>query len=136
VAEVCWEVGESDRAQALAHARVNRGPGLPRIDVQAGPGRLPEVVPGGPPPAPDAPLSLAAVLQALGAEGPDNAAALEKLWPPMPADKPETPPLTKDKPASFLMVSAGADGQIDFSASRVVAVWLDGYQVAGGTKPD
>lgn len=132
VGMVCWEVGEGRRVDARSLARENSGPGLPRIDVLGVSGGLPEVLLGGPPELPDPPLSLAAVLHALGAEGPDDVAALGKLWSRMPADKPETPPLSKDKPASFLMVSAGSDGQVDFSASRVVAVWLDGRQVEDG----
>jgi hypothetical protein len=134
VGAICWEVDDINRADALAHAGKNRGPGLPRIDVQSSPDGLPAVLLAGPPSAPDAALSLAAVLQALGVEGSGSAAALETLWSRMPDDKPETPPLAKDKPASFLMVSAGSDGQIDFLASRLVAVWLDGQQVANTTQ--
>jgi len=132
VGTVYWEVGEGKRADALAHALENRAPGLPRIDVRSVPGGLPEVLLTGPPSVQDAPLSLSAVLHALGAEGPDGA-ALEKLWARTPGENPETPPLTKDAPASFLMVSAGSDGQIDCSASRLVAVWLDGQQVTEAT---
>jgi len=132
VGTVCWEVGEGERADALAHAHENRAPGLPRIDVRTGPGGLPEVLLAGPPSVQDEPLSLSAVLHALGAAGRDGA-ALQKLWARMPGEKTETPPLTKDAPASFLMVSAGSDGQIDFSASRLVAVWLDGQQVTEAT---
>jgi len=133
VGTVCWEVAEGNWRDALAYARENRGPGLPRIDVQSSPCGLPEILLAGPPEVQQAPLSLAEVLRALRAEGPYEA-ALEKLWSPVPADSPETPPLTKDKPASFLMVSAGPDGQIDFSASRLVAVWLDGQQVADASQ--
>jgi len=133
VATVCWEVGDGNWKDALAYARENRAPGLPRIEVQSGPCGLPEVLLAGPPAAQEPPLSLAAVMRALGAEDPGDA-ALEKLWARIPADKRETPPLTKDKPASFLMVSAGPDGQIDFSASRLVAVWLDGQQVTDANR--
>jgi len=129
VGAVIWEVDESHRVEALTHARENRGSGLPRLEIRIGPGKLPKILLDGPPPVQDAPFSLAAVLHALGAEGPDYQAALEKLWARTPGGNPETPPLIMDKPASFLMVSAGADGQIDFSASHVVAVWLDGQQV-------
>lgn len=134
VGTVYWEVGEGDRPDALAHARENRAPGLPCVEVRSGPGWLPEVLLAGPPSARDAALSLSAALRALGAEGPGGA-ALEKLWARTPDDQPETPPLTKDKPASFLMVSAGPDGQIDFSASRLIAVWLDGQQVKDAATP-
>lgn len=139
VGTVCWEVAASDRAGALAHARENSGPGLPRIDVADSTGSLPGVVLSGPPSIRDATVSLAAVLgalDALGAEGQDYPAALEKLWATGSGKRPETPPLTKDQPASFLMVSAGADGQIDFAASRVVAVWIDGQQVADARGPE
>jgi len=128
VGTVCWEVAEGNKADALVHARKNRAPGLPCMEVRSGKGRLPDVLLAGPPSLPNAPLCLAAALEALGVEDP-CANALEMLWSRMPGDSPETPPLTKDKPASFLMVSAGANGQIDFSASRVVEVWLDGQKV-------
>jgi len=130
VGAVCWEVAAEHVADAVSHAGRQRAAGLPRIDVHSGSGHLPDVVLDGPPYVQDAPLNLATVLQALGEEGSDYHAALERLWARAPGDKPETPPLIKDKVASFLMVSAGTDGQIDFSASRLVAVWLDGQQVA------
>lgn len=135
VAVLCWEVDPDRGLDALDHAGVVGGPGLPRIDVRCAPGSVPDVLLAGPPAMPEASPSLTTVLEALGMEGSDPFAALEKLWAHTPAGKRETPPLTMDKPASFLMVSAGADGQIDFSASRVVAVWVDGHRVGDEMGP-
>ncbi len=132
---VCWEVSESKRANALAHAAQSGGQGLPRIEVQVSPGNLPETVLHEPPAELDEPFNLAAILRTLGVEDSDCTAALANLWVPAAADKPETPPLIKDRPASFLMVTAAAGGQIDLQASRLVAVWIDGHEVMRQSAP-
>ncbi len=129
VGTVCWEVGADNRGDALAHAAKMNGRGLPDIEVVSGAGGLPETVLNGPPSLPPGRANLAAILKALGTESPDCSASLAKLWVPAAGDRPETPPLIMDRPASFLMVSAGADGQIDLAASRLLTVWLDGYEV-------
>jgi len=135
VGTVCWEVSASNRGEALAHAAQSGGRGMPRIEVHADPGNLPAAVLSGPPTPAEEPGNLAGILQALGVEDAEDVTALAKLWVPAAADKPETPPLIKDRPASFLMVSAGADGQVDLAASRLVAVWLDGQQVTAQADP-
>lgn len=37
--------------------------------------------------------------------------------------------LSKDKPASFLMVSPGDNGQFDLNTGQLLSVWLDGHEV-------
>ena len=83
----------------------------------------------GPPALSAEPASLGANLQSLGADASDYPAALEKLWMPAAGDQPESPPLIKDRPASFLLVSPAPEGRVDFSKSRLTSVWLDGQEV-------
>lgn len=130
VGTIYWAVDECHRDVALEHAMQNIAHGLPQIKVMARPGRFPEIVMSGPPTLPGEPVSLDATLRALGASGQDYTAALEQLWTRAPGDSLESPPLIKGQPASFLVISRATEGQINFAASRLESVWLDGYQLA------
>lgn len=130
VGTVYWAVSEDHRYAALAHASQSVTQGMPLVKVQTNTTGFPEVVLSGPPALPEAPVTLAAALQALGQEGSDYSAALAKLWMPISAEGLESPPLIKHRPASFVMVSSTADGQIDFATSRLLSVWLDGQEVS------
>ena len=129
VGTICWAIDGKDRDAALDHAEQFVLPGLPRIEVMTKPGRFPKIVMNGPPALNDGSVSLGAILQSLGADGPDYTAALEKMWMPAAGDQPESPPLIKDRPASFLLVSPAPEGRIDFANSRLTSVWLDGQKV-------
>jgi hypothetical protein len=83
----------------------------------------------GPPALNAEPVPLGATLQTLGADTSDYTAALEKMWMPAAGDRPESPPLMKDRPASFLLVSPAPEGRMDFTKSRLASVWLDGQEV-------
>jgi hypothetical protein len=74
--------------------------------------------------------SLSATLAALGVESSGGHDAIAQLWSGQAGNKPESARLRRHQPASFLMVSSTADGQIDFKASRLVSVWLDGQKVS------
>ena len=110
VGTVYWSVSESHQDAALSYARQSGIQGLPRIEVLTGSGAFPGIVLSGPPSLPDEPASLAATLMALGVESPDYAVALEKMWVPSSGEHLESPPLRKNRPASFLMVSSSTDG--------------------------
>jgi hypothetical protein len=130
VGTIYWAVdaNQGDAARVFAGGAI--GQGLPHIEIITDAGELPEIVLDGPPSLPVRPVALGAVLQALGAEGPDYAMAMQKMWMPAPGESLESPPLIKDKPASFLVVSPTIEGQIDFAVSRLEAVWLEGQKIA------
>lgn len=135
VGTVYWSVSESHQDAARTHARQSGIQGLPRIEVLTGPGAFAGIILSGPPALPDEPASLGVTLGALGVEGPDYGAALEKLWVPSGHERLESPPLRKNRPASFLMVSSSNDGQLDFASSRLISVWLDGQEVTKKVAP-
>jgi len=130
VGTVYWAVSENHKDAALDCASQSNIQGLPRIQVQTNTDSFPAVVLSGPPSLPDQPVALAATLQALGVDDSDQTVALEKMWLLKSGESLESPPLRKNQPASFLLVSSTAEGLIDFASSRLISVWLDGQKVA------
>jgi|GEM_PF-546437 len=129
VGTVYWIVSESHQDAALDYARQSAIQGLPSIEILIEPANFPGIVLNGPPSMPDEPATLGATLRALGVDKSDDAAALEKLWMLSNGERLESPPLIRNHPASFLLVSPAANGRIDLDSSRLVSVWLDGQQV-------
>jgi len=129
VGTVYWSVSEAHKQSGLAYAREASTQGLPRIEVLTNPASFPEVLLNGPPSLPDTPTSLDTTLRALGTGNTDSMDALGKLWMKTAGKRPDSPALIKNRPASFLIVTPANNGQIDFSVSRLVSVWLDGSEV-------
>ena len=128
VGTIYWAVSEADYAVALKHAGTYAVLGLPRIEVLVDASRFPKLTFAGPPPHARS-ASISATLEALGVGNMPASRAFDALWM-APADGVTSPPrLCKDQPASFLMVSSTADGQIDFANGRLISVWLDGHLV-------
>ena len=128
VGTIYWAVCEADYVAARSHAGTYAIPGLPRIEVLTDASRFPVVTFSGAPPRASS-TSIAATLETLGVGNVPQSKALDSLWIE-PADGISGPArLCKDQPASFLMVSSTADGQIDFANGSLISVWLDGHQV-------
>ncbi|MDX2429096.1 MAG: M14 family zinc carboxypeptidase [Xanthomonadales bacterium] len=129
VGTIYWVVSETDYVAACSHAGTHAIRGLPRIEVLTDTSRFPVLTFSGAPPRAGS-TSIAATLEALCVGDVPDSRALDSLWIE-PADGISGPArLCKDQPASFLMVSSIADGQIDFANGRLISVWLDGHQVA------
>jgi hypothetical protein len=129
VGTIYWSVNASHKQTALAFAGQATTRGLPRIEVLITPASFPQVVLTGPPSPLDTPASLSASLKALGVEGSDKSETLGKMWMNRLGKSLASPPLIKNKPASFLIVSPANNGEIDLTGSRLDSVWLDGQQV-------
>lgn len=129
VGVIYWAVDKTEMEAARDVAKQHAIQGKPRIVVLSDSTRLPHIVLSQPPP-PVASNSLSAILAALGVESSNPHSATAQLWVRQPGDKPELGRLRKNQPASFLLVSSTADGQIDFNTSRLVSVWLDGQKVS------
>ena len=128
VATVYWSVGAADHVAARQHADKLMIRGLPDIEVQTDPASFPAVVLSAPP-ASTGSETIDSILQVLGAADSQDNQALDALWTTLPGTERTTIQLCKDRPASFLMVTPGADGRVDLTASRLISVWLDGHQV-------
>jgi len=128
VGTICWAVDATENLAARLHAETLGIQGLPRIEVQTNPAGFPAVILSGPPLKPTS-TSLSAVLAGLGLQDMRDISELGQLWlAPAGSDSPPAR-LRKDQPASFLIVSAASDGQIDIDTSNLVSVWLDGHRV-------
>jgi len=131
VGTVHWLVRENRRQAVLAHADKLDIAGLPRIKVVTDANSFPPVVLNGPPSSADTPDLLADILESLGAlEGTDKTGALGNMWVKAEGGSLNSPPLLKNRPASFLIVTPAPNGQIDFNESRLESVWLDGQQIS------
>ena len=71
------------------------------------------------------------VLDALGAKKGGRLAQLQGLWINEPGAEPNPPRLRQGLEASFLLVSPAPEGRIDFTATGLTAVWLDGHEIEG-----
>lgn len=128
VGTIYWVVDAAEHLAARLHAENLAIQGLPRLEVQTSPVVFPEVILSSPPPVSGS-TSLAAILAVLGLGDVCDIAQLGHLW--MSPEGADFAParLLKDRQASFLIVSAASDGQIDPGTSKLVSVWLDGHQV-------
>lgn len=133
IARVAWRVAGRDLAEAQVHARAQRRPGRPEIEVETG-GSAGEEVGAlvlARPPAQPATSHLSEVwhvLAAVARPAPRTpSAALERLWV-APAANGE-PPLRVDGPASFLIVRPDEAAPDELGRARLEAVWLDGVAV-------
>jgi hypothetical protein len=130
VGTLYWSV--SHRRSEAAHDLVGqlRASGLPRIEVVTAPSPLPTVVLSGPPKE-AASASLAAVLEALGAEAWTTLEQLQALWVRRPGTEANPPRLRQGLAASFLLLSPASEGHVDFTKAHLTAVWLDGHKIEG-----
>ena len=129
VGTLYWSVGEGHRQSALTVAGQTVGQGIPGIEVLTNPDHFPEVVLDGPPSMPDISALLDVTLQTLEVESADQEGVLAKMWIKKSGENMELPPLRKHQSASFLIIAPVSNGEIDFEASRLESVWLDGSQV-------
>jgi len=130
VGTLYWSVNQRRSAAARNFANQSRARGLPSIEVVTAPSPLPTLVLSGPP-AEAASASLAAVLEALGAEGWNTLEQLQALWVQRPGTEPNPPRLRQGLAASFLLLSPAPEGRVDFTKARLTAVWLDGHKIEG-----
>lgn len=128
VGTVYWSVDAADHVAAQSCADKLAIRGLPQIRVQTNPAAFPGVVLSGPLNQ-AASASLGAALESLGIGESQGNKAINTLWMQPPGKGRRSTHLCKDRAASFLMISAVGNDQIDFTSSRLVSVWLDGYQV-------
>jgi hypothetical protein len=128
VGTIYWAVSEADYVAARSHAGTYAIRGLPRIEVLTDASRLPAVTFSGPPQQADS-TSIGATLEALGVGNVPQSRALDSLWIESPDGISGPARLCKDQPASFLMVTSMADGEVDFMNGRLISVWLDGHLV-------
>ena len=128
VGTIYWAVGEHDTVAACLHADTLASRDAPRIVVVADTSGLPAVILSEPPPGPVS-TSIGAILEALGVAGAEGA-SLDSLCVKSADGIFKTARLCKDQPASFLLLSSSPGGQLDFTSSRLISVWLDGYQLA------
>ena len=56
---------------------------------------------------------------------------LQRLWINEPGTEPNPPRLRPGLAASFLLLSPAPEGRIDFTATHLTAVWLDGHKFEG-----
>ncbi len=130
VGTLYWSVKQRRIAAARTLAHQSSAVDLPRIEVVEAPSPLPRLVLSGPPPKARS-ASLAAVLEALGAEGWNDSEPLQGLWINEPGTEPNPPRLSQGLVASFLLVSPAPEGRIDFTETDLTAVWLDGHKIEG-----
>lgn len=129
VGTVYWEVSEADQVAAIVYADTLAIPGLPRVEVLTNPSSLPELRLSGPPSGVGL-TQIGEILNVLGAGIWSGKEALETIWMEPAGENGRSARLSKDKPASFLVVSPGDDGRFDLNTSQLLSVWLDGHQVA------
>jgi len=130
VGTLYWSVRHRRSEAAHTHAGQLRASGLPRIEVVTGPSPLPALVLSGPP-REAASASLAAVLEALGAERWTTLEQLQALWVRKPGTEPNPPLLRQGLAASFLLLSPAPEGRVDFTKALLTDVWLDGHKIEG-----
>jgi hypothetical protein len=125
---IYWEVSQADRLAAWRYADTCAIRGLPRIEVLTSPSKTSVFKLAGPPKHSKV-TTISEVLEALGAESPRESRALDLMWMEPTGAGLNPAALRKDQPASFLMVSTGGGGKIDFLSNRLISVWLDGHRV-------
>jgi hypothetical protein len=128
VGTVYWSVNATHKVLAIEQANQMMVAGLPRVVVVSGSDPLPAVILSGPPEQADS-NSLPAILSALGLEVSADVAALQKMWIKATGNKAATARLRPRAPASFLIIKPLKMGEIDFNASELEAVWLDGQLI-------
>lgn len=129
VGTVYWAVDEADYVKATLHSDRLFLRGMPRIRVLSSPSEFPEIILSEPPAETGSKL-LGSVLQALGVDNLQEGSTTRQLWMESTGAGFKSARLRKDQPASFLVVSPAADGQVDFETSRLLSVWLDGHEIA------
>ncbi|MGB5290858.1 MAG: M14 family zinc carboxypeptidase [Lysobacterales bacterium] len=128
VGTIYWLVSEADYFAARSHADTLAIQGLPRIEVLTNFSILPGLLLSGPPTRTGS-TSMSAILDSLGVDVKAGRVALETLWMAPLGERHPSARLCKNGPASFLMVSAGDDGQFDLHTGQLLSVWLDGHEV-------
>jgi len=126
VGTLYWSVSPRHAEAALAYAQQLTRQGAPGIKVLSGSAGLPGLVLSGRP-STAASMSLHDVLLALGAGAVNSVEALQGLWLSNTDTGLNPPRLRKGQAASFLIASPAPGGHIDFTKTRLVSVWLDGY---------
>lgn len=128
VGRIFWQVDEADYVAAQRYVGAFALRGISRIEIVTSSEGLPQLVLTGPPSNNEA-ASISEVLKELGVVDSDDGRVLDRLWMDSPGSGSGSMLLSKDQPASFLVVSPCSEGRVDLSASRLVSVWLDGHQV-------
>lgn len=128
VGTIYWAVSEADHVAAKVHADSLAIQGLPQIEVLTNPLVFPKLILAGPS-TPAGSTSMETILDALGVDDFPESGAPQALWMEPTGGNYRPARLCKDRPASFLMVSSGSDGQVDWKASQLLSVWLDGHEV-------
>lgn len=128
VGTICWAVSEVDHVTATLIAESFAIQGLPKIEVLTNPVNFPKLMLSGPPSRAGS-KSLASILDALGVNGLPENVAPEALWLDTTGENYRPARLSKERPASFLMVTSSGEGQLDCKTSQLLSVWLDGQEV-------
>ena len=113
---------------AKVHADTLAIRGLPRVEVLTNQLSFPEFRLSGPPGCAGSTL-ISEILSALGSRILPGNDAPGALWMGLAGKNYRSARLSKDKPASFLMVSPGDNGQFDLNTGQLLSVWLDGHEV-------
>jgi len=136
VGQLRWHLPLRDVGQALAIAAERAAPGRPEIGIVGSGDAASALVLTRPPRTPRT-RSLADVLDALGtwrAPGRPLAHALELLTAP-PTSRTAPVRLTRDAPASLLLLGGVEGGVVDPEAARVESVFIDGREIAEPAAP-
>ena len=136
VGTVTWQVPSRKEEAAASLARELNGEARAVLRVVTKPVEMPWLKLIGPPRPPASDL-LSDIVEALvgdsgeiGSLGPET---LERLsWVP-PSER-ERPTLRRRRPASFVLLSPAAEGEIDPASARLAAVFIDGLEVGGGAQ--
>jgi hypothetical protein len=126
IGRLYWSVSAENQVDAATHAQQLAKPGTPIIEILKDSAKLPSQVLSELPSLPASNL-LGDLLSVLGASDVDSIATLQTFWRQNSNTLANPARLRKGQAASFLIISAAPQGQINFGRSRLESVWLDGH---------
>jgi hypothetical protein len=135
VATVFWEVPARKLEAAASLARELAGEGRARLEVLRKPAEMPWLILTGPPGTPGSD-SLSNVVEALVGDSRRmdvDSEIVERLCR-VPESVARHPVLRRGRPATFVLLSPAAEGEINPGSARLVSVFIDGLEVKGDSK--
>ena len=128
VGRLYWAVSKGQHEKASELMAEIAGLGLPQIEVVTKPEVFPLAVMSGPPPS-NRPANLAGLLKALGLKDMDGEYNLHDMWMKTSMNNSPVARLSKNRPATFLVIAPVRAGQVDHELSQLQSVWLNGREI-------
>lgn len=128
VGRLYWAVSKDRHEKASELMTQLAGADVPVIEVVTNPEDFPLAVMQGPPPQ-KRPVSLPALLTALGLENNEAGYDLHQMWMKTSVNQSAAARLMKGRPATFLVIAPVREGQIDYELSQLQSVWLNGKEI-------